>query len=66
MEVCLVALMTWSTTSPPPPISIVADVVPVPFFIWHTECYYFAVTVQTACPVALLYSEIPSFITQNT
>lgn len=35
-------------------------------FFWHTECYYFAVIVQIACSVALLYSEIPSFITQNT
>lgn len=35
----MVALMTWNTTSPPPPISIVADVVPVPVFNWHTECY---------------------------
>lgn len=35
-------------------------------FNGDTECYYFAVIIQTTCSVALLYSEIPSFITQNT
>ena len=39
MEVCLVALTTWSTTSPLLPISIVADVVSVPSFNRHTESH---------------------------
>ena len=58
MEVCLVALMTWSTTSPLPSISIVADVVPVPAFIWHTECYL--AIFQTVALLVKLHSWIPS------
>lgn len=57
MEVCLVALMAWSTTSPLPPISIVADVVPVPAFSWHTECYL--VIRQTSTESVKQYSRIP-------
>lgn len=63
----MVALMTWSTTSPPPPISIAADVVPVLFFIWHTECsYYFALMLQMTFSVLLSYREIPFIMMQST